>query len=169
MTFEKKVAQFFGLNNKNWMRHSNPWSVYTRYTVLPIGILSYWSRIWIGDYWYILLVLSILWMFLNPVFFKKPKSTKNWASRSVMGERVYINRDEVPIPDIHKTPLLNVLNGISGIGLVLAIWGAYELNIWMAILGLALTIIGKSWYLDRMVWLYEDMKDQNAEYKSWEY
>lgn len=26
--------------------------------------------------------------------------------------------------------------------------------------------LGKSWYLDRMVWLYEDMKDL-PEYKKW--
>jgi len=42
--------------------------------------------------------LSILWMFFNPVVLSKPKSTKNGASKCVLGERVYLNRDEVPLP-----------------------------------------------------------------------
>jgi hypothetical protein len=38
-----------------------------------------------------------------------------------------------------------------------------------AVLGVALAYLGKSWYLDRMVWLYEDMKEKNELYRSWEY
>ncbi|MGH1393463.1 MAG: DUF6653 family protein [Trichormus sp.] len=29
--------------------------------------------------------------------------------------------------------------------------------------------LGKLWYLDRMVWLYTEMKDINPEYRSWLY
>jgi len=47
-----------------------------------------------------------------------------------------------------------------------AIFGIVELAIWPAILGVVLAYVGKSWYLDRMVWLYEDMKDV-PEYKKW--
>jgi len=61
------------------------------------------------------------------------------------------------------------LNGISSVGLMLAIWSIVYFSIWGAVLGVALAYIGKSWYLDRMVWLYEDMKNTNETYKSWEY
>lgn len=169
MTLERKIARIFNLTDDNWMKHANPWSVWTRYSVLPIIVLAFWSRIWIG--WWCLVpgVLSLLWMFFNPVFFKKPKSTRNWASKSVMGERVYLNRDRVGIPAIHRSPIQNILNSISSVGMVLAIWATVQYSVWAAILGIALAYLGKSWFLDRMVWLYEDMKDANEKYRSWDY
>lgn len=169
MTLERKIATIFQLTDENWMKHSNPVSVWTRYTVLPIIVVAFWSRIWIG--WWCLLpgIISVLWMFLNPVFFAKPKSTKNWASKAVLGERVYLNRDQIDIPDIHKTPLFAILNTISLIGLLLAIWATVYFSVWGAVLGVSLAFIGKSWYLDRMVWLYEMMKNENEEYRKWEY
>ena len=101
--------------------------------------------------------------------YKKAKSTKNWASKAVLGERVYLNRDKVDIPSIHKTPLLKMLNIVSSIGMGLTIWAMIYYSVWGAVFGTALAYLGKSWYLDRMVWLYEDMKDENQEYSKWEY
>jgi len=169
MTTERKIANFFNLTDENWMKHSNPWSVWTRYSVLPIIVIAFWSRLWIE--WWCLIpgILSILWMFFNPIFFSKPKSTKNWASKSVMGERVYLNRDKIEIPEHHKTPLYKILNGVSSIGMLLAIWAIVEYSVWGAITGISLAYLSKSWYLDRMVWLYEDMKDHHDEYKKWDY
>jgi len=134
---------------------------------LPIIVLAFWSRIWIGWWHLIPAIISLAWMFFNPIFFKKPKSTKNWASKSVLGERVYLNRDKIDIPGHHKF-LPKIVNSISSIGMILAIWAIVKLAIWPAILGISLAYLGKSWYLDRMVWLYEDMKDL-PEYKEWLY
>ena len=53
--------------------------------------------------------------------------------------------------------------------MLLAIWATVEYSIWGVILGIVMAYLGKSWYLDRMVWLYEDMKEKNEEYKSWDY
>jgi len=167
MTLERKIAKIFNLTDENWMKHANPWSVWTRYSVLPIIALAFWSRVWIG--WWSLLpaLLSLAWMFVNPVFFKKPTSTKNWASKSVLGERVYLNRDSIDIPKHHKV-MPNILNGISSIGMIFAIYAIVVLSVWPAIFGISLAYLGKSWYLDRMVWLYEDMKDV-PEYNTWLY
>ena len=169
MTFEKQIASLFHLTDENWLKHANPASVWTRYTVLPIIVFSFWSRLWIG--WWCLIpgIASILWMFLNPIVFNKPVSTKNWASKAVLGERVYLNRDQIEIPKIHCTPLHNLLNGMSSMGLILAIWSIIYFSIWGSVLGVSLAYIGKSWYLDRMVWLYEDMKNDNDVYRSWDY
>ncbi|MFC1846196.1 DUF6653 family protein [Chloroflexota bacterium] len=167
MTMERKIAGFFRLSDENWMKHASPWSVYTRYSVLPVFVLAVWSRIWIGWWCLIPVAISLAWMFLNPVLFSKPKSTDNWASKAVLGERVWQNRDKVAVPGYHKT-MLNILNGISFIGMLLIIWAIIVLSIWPAILGVALTYIGKSWYLDRMVWLYQDMKHL-PEYGKWLY
>lgn len=169
MTLERKISKLFNLTDENWMKHANPWSVWTRYSVLPIIVFAFWSRIWMG--WWCLVpgILSILWMFFNPIVFSKPKSTKNWASKAVLGERVYLNRDQVDIPDIHKKPIHKILNGISSVGMLIAIWATIYYSIWGAILGVALAYLGKSWFLDRMVWLYEDMKHTHEEYGRWEY
>jgi hypothetical protein len=43
-----------------------------------------------------------------------------------------------------------------------------NIKVVQSILGIALAYLGKSWHLDRMVWLYEDMKDL-PEYKKWLY
>jgi len=167
MTIERRVANLFKLTDENWMKHANPWSVWTRYSVLPVIILAFWSRIWIGWWSAIPAVISLAWMFLNPIFFKKPRSTKNWASKSVLGERVWLNRDKIDVPDRHKF-LPKILNTVSSIGMLLSIWAIVTLSVWPAIMGVALAYIGKSWYLDRMVWLFEDMKDK-PEYNGWLY
>ena len=167
MTLERKIANLFNLTDKNWMKHANPWSVWTRYSVLPIIVLAFWSRIWIGMWHLVPAIISIAWMFFNPRFFKKPKSTKNWASKSVLGERVWLNRDKVAVPK-HHSKIIPILNLVSSAGMILAIWAIVKLAAWPAVPGVALAYLGKSWYLDRMVWIYEDMKHL-PEYGEWEY
>jgi len=169
MTIERKIARLFNLSGDNWMKHSNPVSVWTRYSVLPFIVLAFWSREWIGPWCLIPGLVSMLWMFFNPILFKKPRSTRNWASKAVLGERVYLNRDKIQIPPGHDIPLHGILNTISSVGLILAIWSCIYYSVWGAVLGVCLVYLGKSWFLDRMVWLYEDMKNDNDVYKSWEY
>ncbi|GGE59631.1 hypothetical protein GCM10007421_37880 [Halopseudomonas oceani] len=75
----------------------------------------------------------------------------------------------MPIPDIHVTYLYSILNFISAMGMFLSIWAVVYYSVWGAVLGVALAYLGKSWYLDRMVWLYESMKSETEEYRKWEY
>jgi hypothetical protein len=170
MTLESKIAKIFNLDNQNWLKHANPWSVYTRYSVLPLLIISFWSRQLIG--WWCLIpgILSMLWMYFNPILFKQPKSTDNWASKAVFGERVFSNRKETPIPEVHDPKFINgLLHSISSLGMIISIWAVVDYSIWGAIYGTSLSYLGKSWYLDRMVWIYEDMKHKKQEYANWEY
>jgi hypothetical protein len=51
--------------------------------------------------------------------------------------------------------------------MVLVIWGA--LAIWPTLLGATVVYLSKLWFIDRMVWLYEDMKNVEPEYRSWLY
>jgi hypothetical protein len=164
---ERKLAELFKLTDENWLKHANPWSVGTRYSVLPLIVAAFWSRVWLGWWCLIPAGFVLIWLFLNPVLFSKPQSTDNWASKSVLGERVYLNRDQIAIPRHHQA-LPPFLNAIAGLGMILAMWGSVALNGWLAILGITLAYLGKSWYLDRMVWLYEDMK-QIPEYQQWLY
>lgn len=169
MNPEQQIANFFRLNDQNWMKHANPWSVWTRYSVLPALVLAFWSRTWIG--WWCLIpgAAAIAWMFLNPLLFAQARSTRNWASRAVLGERVFLNRDKVKLPPVHRSPIHRILNGISSVGFLLASWGTITFSLWGVLMGISLAYLGKSWYLDRMVWLYEDMKSVNETYQSWDY
>lgn len=163
-----KVADFFQLDDETWLKHANPWSVYSRYSVLPMMIIAIWSREYIGYYSLIFLFLSLLWAYYNPVFFPKPKSTKNWASRAVFWERLYLNHKNIAIPD-HHINMLRIINSIMSFWLPFLVYGLWNLLFFETLLWAMIVIIWKTWFLDRMVWLYSDMKNDNKEYKSWDY
>jgi len=165
---ESGIAKLFSMSAETWERHANPWSVWTRFTVLPIIVAAIWSRVWIGPWAWGLTALAIFWTWVNPRMFRKPVSTDNWASKAVLGERVWINRKQIAVPKHHRV-LPNLLSGISGIGLLFLIWGLWKPEIWPTVLGAVLLYAGKVWFLDRMVWLYEDMKNSTTEYSSWLY
>ena len=98
-TGERRVARLFGLQGDTWMRHANPVSVWTRFAVLPLIAASIWSRDWIGWWSLVPLVLSLVFMMVNPLLFPQPRSTRNWTSKSVLGERVWADRDTVELPE----------------------------------------------------------------------
>jgi hypothetical protein len=167
MTLERLISRIFWLDDKTWIRHANPWSVWTRFTVLPLLVIAFWSRVWWGWGSLILIIPALAWTFLNPRIFPSPLSTDSWASRGVLGERVWINRDHVPVPKHHRL-MPHLLNGISGLGGLEVIGGTIVLNLWLLMLGFAFVYLGKLWFIDRMVWLYQDMQEV-PEYRAWLY
>ena len=40
----EKTAKAFRLTDEAWLRHANPWSVYTRILIPPAFALAVWSR-----------------------------------------------------------------------------------------------------------------------------
>ncbi len=168
-TIESRFASFFRLDDAAWLRHANPMSVWTRYSVLPLIVAAFWLRAWIG--WWCLLpgAASIAWMYLNPHVFSTAPSTKNWASRAVLGERIFLQRNALELPPHHRLPLHSIQHILSTAGMALAIWATVTYSLWGAACGTGLAYLAKSWFLDRMVWLYEDMKDTNPEFRSWDY
>ncbi|MGI0487430.1 DUF6653 family protein [Pantanalinema rosaneae CENA516] len=168
MTVERKIAAAFQMSEDTWARHANPWSVWTRFTVLPLLILAIWSRVWWGWWALVPVTIALLWMWLNPRLFAKPQSTNHWASKAVFGERVWLNRDVIPVPRHHRH-VPNLLSLVATIGMGFVIWGLVVLHLWAIAFGCALVYLGKLWFIDRMVWLYEDMKDADPAYKQWVY
>jgi hypothetical protein len=71
-TGETRLAKLFGLHGDNWLRHANPVSVWTRFAVLPLLAISIWSRDWIGWWSLVPIVLSLVFMMINPLLFPKP-------------------------------------------------------------------------------------------------
>jgi hypothetical protein len=166
MALEQKIALFFGMDDATWLRHANPWSVISRNTVLPALVISLWTRIWLGWWAIVPVALSLLWTWYNPRIFPAPGSLDSWASRGVLGERAWLNRDTVPIPPYHRT-IPNLLSAISGLGMLCTLWGVIVLDPWPTLFGAMVVYMGKLWFLDRMVWLWRDMQDATPEYTSW--
>lgn len=154
-----------GMDPEVWSRHANPWSGWTRVPILPALALAVWSRVWLG--WWCLAIIAVLlvWIWFNPRVFPKPESTDNWMSRGVIGERVWLNRKKISIPTHHAHWAI-WLSVVSGLGVLPIVWGLWQLEIWPLLLGLALTVGGKLWFLDRMVWLYADMAEASPEYRA---
>ncbi|HEY9814950.1 MAG TPA: DUF6653 family protein [Candidatus Obscuribacterales bacterium] len=166
--FANAIATLFRMDDQTWQGHANPWCFWTRLTVVPLLFLTIWSRVWLGWGALALIVAALLWNWLNARLFSPPKSTDNWVSKGVLGERVWINRQQVSIPAHHRT-FPYFLTGLAAIGFLIAIAGLWTLHLPLTLLGLLLIYIGKLWFLDRMVWLYEDMKTTTPEYGSWLY
>lgn len=165
-TFERSMVYSMNMTNNTWERHANPWSVWTRFSCLPLIVLAVWSREWI-DYWSIAAVtLALVWTWANPRVFAPPKSFDHWPAKATFGERVWLNRGSIPIPKHHeRAALITSLLAVPGV--VVMIYGLYFLEIWPTILGMGFAMIAKVWFCDRMVWLYEDMRCKNPIYASW--
>ncbi len=168
MGIEKTAAKFFQMSDAVWEKHANPWSVWTRFPCLPLLALAVWSRVWIG--WLSMLPVAVvcLWIWLNPRAFGRPGSTDHWASKAVLGERVLLRHPKSDIPG-HHLRAIRILNVITFAGFLAAIYGLVNLNVELAIFGTLGTMLGKTWFLDRMVWLCQDLSVGDDEYRSWLY
>ena len=160
------IAKAFRMDGITWERHANPWSVWTRLPVLPLLALAIWARVWIGAWCLIPILALIAWTWVNPRAFARPASTRSWASRAVMGERVWLARTRTRIPH-HHAVWATVLSVAGVIGLAPLVWGLWILDAWAVVAGLELVIGAKLWFLDRMVWLFDDMARGHEEYSSW--
>lgn len=156
MDLYKLTEKAMKMDDATWARHANPWSVYTRCSCLPLLVLAIWSRQWLG--WWSLAPISIalFWIWLNPRLFGPPETTDNWASKGTFGERFFLNRRHVPVPASHLA-WANGLTVVMVTGLPLLAYGLWNLDAFATSSGLLLVFGPKVWFVDRMVWLYEDM------------
>lgn len=163
---EKTLVVSMKMDERTWAKHANPWSVWTRFTCLPAITLAIWSRQWLEIWFVVPLTAALLWTWLNPRIFAAPEFFDSWASKVTFGERVWLNRSNVPIPAHHgRAALITSILVVPGI--IAMIYGLAMLQIWPTVLGTALAMMSKIWFCDRMVWLYQDMSKKNAVYASW--
>lgn len=156
-----------GMDPKVWQRHASPWSVYTRMATLPLLVLAIWSHAWYGASFAVTATFAVMvWLWLNPRIFPAPKSTESWASKATFGERIWLNRMSVPIPESEAKTAL-VLSLVAGVGFMAAIYGAYANDLLIAVPGVIVTYAGKLTFLNRMVLLYERMRNAHPLYRFW--
>lgn len=165
MDIGKFAERYLGMDDSTWIKHSNPWSGWTRMTILPLFSLAVWSRVWLG--WDALWPISavILWTWLNPRMFQPPTHNDAWMTKGVLGERVWLAKLATPIPS-HHAKMGRLLNLGTGAGAIVLFYGLWLLDLGTVLLGLAVTIGAKLWFLDRMVWLLADTTDTNGSIRS---
>lgn len=156
MTLGARIAAAFALDDEGWARHANPLSVWSRVPVLPLFALAVWSRDWIGAWCLLPVAALVVWTAVNPRAFPPPADLSAWGSRAVMGERAWTRRDARPIPRHHEV-WAGVLAGLPALGMVPLAWGLWALEPWPALTGVALVVLAKLWFLDRMAWLNDDL------------
>ncbi|MEM8651400.1 MAG: DUF6653 family protein [Pseudomonadota bacterium] len=148
------------MNDETWTRHSNPWSGWTRVSILPLFCLAIWSRVWLGWYCLWLVLIVAIWTWVNPRFFGPPKHENAWMTKGVLGERIWLAKSENPIP-AHHLRVGKLLLFASGIAAIILIYGLWRLDFGWTIAGLIGTMGAKLWFVDRMVWLLADMRPQS--------
>lgn len=166
MDYGKSAEKLMGMKDGTWLRHANPWSVWTRIFSGPLWFIALWSFHWIGWRAIALVALMAAWTWLNPRFFPPPRKIDAWSSKGVLGERVWLARGEYPIPPGFRRAA-NILSGLSALFLLIALYGLVIENFWAAFLGWHAAIVGKLWFVDRMVWLWERSNNKAEWMKRW--
>ncbi|TLP79436.1 DUF6653 family protein [Nesterenkonia sphaerica] len=84
-------------------RHSNPWSMWTRWASTPLVLVPVWRRSGRDA------ALVGLWMALNPVVFGKPADDRAWSTRAALGEEQWLAdrpRDTAMVVNVAATASL---------------------------------------------------------------
>jgi hypothetical protein len=162
----KSIAALFRMDNEAWERRANPWSVWTRIATWPVLMLLLWGFHWWGAWSLLPLAAVTGWLWLNRRAFPPPASTRSWASRAVMGERVYLLSELHPIPVYHRNAAMLLSVG-SAVGALLLAAGLLAREPAAFLLGGLAAFLCKLWFVDRMVWLYDDMSKEVPEYRAW--
>ncbi len=158
-----RIAQAMQMSDTVWRRHANPWSVWTRFTCMPLIVLAIWSWGWIGWAAILPIAVTVLWTYLNPRAFPEPAHFDSWASFGVMGERIHIYRPG-EVAAHHALPLKWLTWGPL-VGIIPLIYGLVIRDPWLTILGTVLTMLLKMWFVDRMVWIAQEWR---ADGHAWE-
>ncbi len=75
-----------------------------------------------------------------------------------------MNRNKVPVFEHHRK-VIRVLTLLQVSGGITVVFGVYKLDLCLTLAGTVLVYLSKMWFLDRMVWVYQEMKD-HPEYRS---
>lgn len=154
------IARAFEMKDEMWPRHANPWSVWTRFAAIPAMILAIWSRVWLG-WWALVPVFAVIgWLVINPFVFSPVTIPRNWASKGIYGEKLWLHdRSRVP-GDMRVVLRRLIFAGLAGFALVA--WGLVRLEIWPTLFGATLVVLAQLWRIDRMGLLYEEMTGTQA-------
>lgn len=155
-----------GMDDHAWARHANPWSAWTRLIGAAPIFFAVWSVHWIGWRSAAPIAVAALWALVNPRLFPPPKSADAWATKAVLGERVFLNRKAVPVRAGHvRAGWATTLIAFAFFALFIHAFATR--NFWAGIAAWSGAVLAKIWFVDRMVRLWEEMKDKDPRYEAW--
>lgn len=153
----KLAERLMTMDERVWRRHANPASGWSRVvTVLPLLSLAVWSRVWLCWGAVPLVLLALFWVWWNPRAFGEPERLDAWISKGVMGERIYLEHHSEIAP--HHVKVARNLAWASAPGLLLWAYGLWALWWEAVVFGGLLGVLPKLWFIDRMVWIFEDWR-----------
>ena len=149
------------MDERTWTRHANPWSVWTRVPILPVAAALIYARGSLGLLVVPPLLLLGAWVWLNPRVFPAPERMDSWAARGVIGERLFLDRRAgarrgagLPRGHLRAARLLALM---SALGLLPLAYGLIVFDPFATLLGLTLAVGAKLWFVDRCVWLADEV------------
>ena len=108
----------------------------------PLVYVPVWNRSWRQA------ISVVAWFLLNPRLFPPPKDDSSWATRSVLGEQIWIRTTKYA-----DLPML--INTLSALFFLLALYSAYVRRLWKLTSFGGFALVFKLWFLERMVAYYE--------------
>lgn len=160
------AERLMAMDEGSWARHANPLSGWSRLFAGPLIFLALWSPFWIGLWGVLPILAAVAWSWLNPRLFPPPDNCDAWMTKGVLGERVFLNRKQVPVPDGFQQASF-ITTGFSLAFLALAIYGFVAGSFWLAFTAWHAAILSKVWFIDRCVWLWGLMADKDPQYAAW--
>jgi hypothetical protein len=111
----------------------------------PLVYVPVWNRSWKQG------AVVVAWFAANPILFPEPEGDESWATRGVLGEELWTAERPRDL-----SVLINAAMAAFFAGGLLA---TYRRRFWPMILGASAALLLKLWYIDRMVFYYEQHRD----------
>jgi hypothetical protein len=156
------------LSERTWIRHANPWSVWTRYGAFPVLVVAVWSHHWISWWSLLPIAAAVAFLYVNPWLFPPPRSTRNWASKAVLGERVWLTEGRRFLPE-QSAAAFYAFQALSAANILALVCGIIWSDVPLTVVSTINILVAKSWFNDRMVWLFSVRCEAVPEYKNWLY
>ena len=146
------AATTFGLNDKNWHKHANPWSVWSRMAAFVVMLGAIYLREVLSWWTLAVVVVGIAFMFANTRMFRPIETPLRWDEKGIYGERLWTEKTLVAAP--HRR-VITAIVGIAALGLPITAWGLVTIEIWPTAFGWTLVMISQLWQIDRFVAIYD--------------
>ncbi|MCV0427617.1 MAG: hypothetical protein K5905_19325 [Roseibium sp.] len=144
-----------------------PASTYAKIVAPALITAAIWTKIWLDTAFTVMLVVGVLLLlFRLPKLLPNRRWTGNWAEKASFGERIWLNRPLIPIPQ-EINHRLSVLHLVFWAGVLIAILGAFTSSPILSGTGLLVGYATQAVCLRKLIDLYELMKDKAPLYRFW--